>query len=79
VIDNGVELDEPYTFEGESTVPTTDQTRWLVPPGQLFVLGDHRAVSVDSRTFGPIDAASVIGRAWLRFLPLEEAALLTTD
>ena len=76
---DGFALDEPYTFGDEPTQPTTERTRWVVPPGHLFVLGDHRAVSVDSRTFGPIELSSVIGRAWLRFLPLEDAALLTSN
>jgi signal peptidase I len=75
---DGAPLDEPYTYGDEATYPATGQTRWLVPPGQLFVLGDHRAVSLDSRTFGPIEISTVIGRAWLRFLPLEDAALLTS-
>ena len=75
---DGVALDEPYVYGLEPTYPSSGQARWLVPPGHVFVLGDHRSVSIDSRSFGPVAVASVIGRAWLRFLPIEDAALLTT-
>jgi signal peptidase I len=79
VLVDGIAIDEPYTFGSEPTLSRSGQTRWVVPAGQLFVLGDHRSVSADSRIFGPVAISTVIGRAWLRFLPIEDAAILTTD
>ncbi len=66
---NGVELVEPYVFEGQKTDPdpATGKTVWQVPKDSLFVLGDHRVASKDSRYFGPIAKSTVIGRAWLRY------------
>jgi signal peptidase I len=40
-----------------------------VPPGTVFVLGDNRADSIDSRNFGPVSTQSVLGRVALRLLP----------
>jgi signal peptidase I len=42
---------------------------------QLFVCGDNRGDSLDSRWFGPIDANSVIGKLVLRVLPLNNAQI----
>ena len=71
---NGVVLDEPYIYRDDAgnAEPTeaSDQTRWVVPAGQLFVMGDHRRRSDDSRVFGPILVSSVIGREVLRYWPL---------
>jgi signal peptidase I len=66
---NGAKLKEPFVYGGQSTdpYPGTDQSVWHVPPGYVFVLGDHRQESQDSRAFGPIPKSSIIGRAWLRY------------
>jgi signal peptidase I len=75
---NAVELDEPYLFNGQPTLPSDPKNHaWTIKPGQLFVMGDHRADSQDSRVFGPIDKSSVIGRAWLRYWPFEDFGVLT--
>jgi signal peptidase I len=64
---NGAKLDEPYIYSGQETTPVGAQSTWIVPDGYLFVMGDHRQESEDSRVFGPIAKSTVIGRAWLRY------------
>jgi signal peptidase I len=80
---NGTALDETYTFRNAAGVngPTTassDQSTWVVPDGQLFVMGDHRGSSADSRVFGPINVSNVIGRAFLRYWPLSTIGIVQT-
>jgi signal peptidase I len=80
---NGTQLDEPYLFaDADGTAqPTTPhgQSTWTIPDGDLFVMGDHREQSQDSRDFGPIQVSSVLGRAWLRYWPAAAFGVLPTD
>jgi signal peptidase I len=65
VLVEGVVLDEPWDphLDGSSFGP------FLVPEGQLFVLGDNRANSNDSRSWGGLELPRVVGRAWVSIWP----------
>jgi signal peptidase I len=41
-------------------------------------MGDHRGNSADSREFGPVDVTAVIGRAWLRYWPIDTFEIIPT-
>ena len=81
---DGTELEEPYLFAAapdDTTQPTTvpgDEHRWVIPEGELFLMGDHRSNSADSRMFGPVETGQVIGRAWLRYWPIDVFGILPT-
>jgi signal peptidase I len=79
---NEVALDEPYLYrDGSGALESTEASglsHWVVPAGDLFVMGDHRQVSDDSRVFGPIPVASVIGRGLVRYWPLSVFGIVAT-
>jgi signal peptidase I len=70
---NGQMLDEPFAI-GE-TRPGR-QSSVVVPPLHVYVLGDNRNHSNDSRNFGPVPIENIIGRAWLSYWPLEDAGVI---
>ena len=75
---DGVRLDEPYTYDLQPTTASEEPASWVIPAGELFVMGDHRAASADSRAFGPIERSTIIGRAWLRYWPIDTLGVLPT-
>ena len=79
---NGTRLDEPYVFtengQPQSTDTLNEIDHWVIPEGQLFLMGDHRQNSTDSRQGGPVDVSRVVGRAWLRYWPFDTFRILPT-
>ena len=64
---NGEVLAEPYVNEPfESSIATM-----IVPEGELFVMGDNRNYSIDSREFGTIDESDVVGKMIAILLPFK--------
>ena len=72
VLIDGQPLDEPY-------LPTLFMREYgpaQVPEGHIFVMGDNRGASNDSRAFGPVSVDRIIGKAWVSYWPPDEIGLL---
>lgn len=56
----------------ENSKKTPGEARITLGPDEYFVMGDNRSASSDSRTWGSLNKKDIIGKAWLRLLPLEK-------
>jgi len=76
---NGREIEEPYLKHGcEAMTSLSEAPRpphitriGPIPPGEVFVMGDNRCNSEDSRAFGPVPESDIIGRAFVIVWPLD--------
>jgi len=69
---NGGVLDESYLDQ----MTSGDVGPEVVFPEHVYVLGDNRGASNDSRSFGQVALADIIGRAWLRYWPVDEMGVM---
>ena len=76
---DGQLMDEPYT-EGKPTYSLADRTGaviqnypYTVPAGHIFVMGDNRTNSLDSRYFGAVAVSTVTSKAMFIFWPFDHA------
>lgn len=76
---NGNLFEEVYLPEGTITTGGTylpEGKEITVPAGSLFVLGDNRSGSSDSRSWGFVKESEIIGKVFLRYFPFNKFGLL---
>lgn len=75
VMVNGVKIDEPYLAPGAQTSRGGAQS-WALKDNEYFVMGDNRSNSEDSRAWGALPQENIVGRAWIRYWPLNKISLI---
>ncbi|HYI25692.1 MAG TPA: signal peptidase I [Thermomicrobiales bacterium] len=75
---NGTLANEPYIDEGNMTRCTgrMEYCNVEIPEGYVYVMGDNRMNSSDSRTFGLVPIDNIIGKAWITYWPVGELGVV---
>lgn len=74
---SGGHLSDPITLnESFVTFPSFDNLRITLDENEYFVMGDNRRASSDSRIWGALPESNIVGRAFARLLPAQQAELL---
>ena len=76
VVVNNQRLREPYQMKAETYCAGAEHCDLVVPAGTVYVLGDNRTNSADSRLFGPVRLEAIVGKAWLANWPLDRFGLV---
>lgn len=74
VLINGVPLRED--FPHNAILPGDTYGPEVIPPDNLFVMGDNRPSSQDSRYFGPLSEDLIVGKAWVRVWPFDKFGII---
>jgi len=74
---DGELLPEDYIKDRTTCRPArSDNCDVIVPEGNVYVLGDHRSNSSDSRVFGPVPVGNIVGKAWFSYWPADDVGFV---
>lgn len=75
---NGRRSEEAYVAAACSTWKCPD-AEWVLAADEIFVMGDNRNLSKDSRDYGPVNLDKIMGRVLVRWWPLTDLAIFSAE